>query len=393
MHAHGVCMQGQPLQLDCIWFLLGKKRRNKPLPFHHIMRRTQEVTHVMEISLCMIVKDEETVLKRCLDGICDCVDELILVDTGSTDRTKEIAKAYRSRLFEIPWQDDFAAARNFSFSQATKDYILWLDADDFIDREARSQWTALKEVLDREQPDVVFCPYDVGELTFRRERLIRRCEHARWSGRVHECIAPFGKTTFYPFHVRHLSSEKDRGMRNLHIYQKWATQEPLSPRDLFYYGRELYYHKLYLEAIAVLKQAIAQNGWYVNQIEACKILSHCYLARGDCASALMSLFESFRFAEPRASVLCEIGHMFRQNKQFSEAIFWYESAMRCRDHSEEGDFEEPLCRTLAPMLGQVASYYALGDVKTAFLIHEQTEAQFPDHPSVRYNRQFFRQSD
>lgn len=116
------------------------------------MKETQEVTHVMEISLCMIVKDEEEVLKRCLDGIYDCVDELILVDTGSTDRTKEIANAYHSRLFDFPWQDDFAAARNFSFSKATKDYILWLDAGRFLDREAHSQLITLKEILNKEQP-------------------------------------------------------------------------------------------------------------------------------------------------------------------------------------------------------------------------------------------------
>lgn len=178
-------------------------------------------------------------------------------------------------------------------------------------------------------------------------------------------------------------------MRNLHIYQKWAAQEPLSPRDLFYYGRELYYHKLYLEAIAVLKQAIASNGWYVNQIEACKILANCYLARNDCTAALMSLLESFRFGEPRSSVLCEIGHMFYREKRYADAIYWFESAMRCRDHSEEGDFEEPLCRTLAPMLGQVASYYAMGDYPNALRIHEQTESAISRHPSVDTIVSFF----
>ncbi len=78
---------------------------------------------MIEISLCMIVKNEEKVLGRCLDSIADLMDEIIIVDTGSTDRTKEIAKKYTEHIYDFEWIDDFSAARNFSFSKATKDYI------------------------------------------------------------------------------------------------------------------------------------------------------------------------------------------------------------------------------------------------------------------------------
>ena len=70
------------------------------------------------ISLCMIVKNEEYVLERCLESVRSLADEIIIVDTGSTDRTREIAKKYTDRIYEIPWKDDFAWARNFSFSKA-----------------------------------------------------------------------------------------------------------------------------------------------------------------------------------------------------------------------------------------------------------------------------------
>ena len=85
-----------------------------------------------EISLCMIVKDEEDVIARCLDSVKDLVDEIIIVDTGSTDRTKEIVSKYTDKIYDFEWVNDFSKARNFSFSKATKDYILWLDADDII---------------------------------------------------------------------------------------------------------------------------------------------------------------------------------------------------------------------------------------------------------------------
>lgn len=67
------------------------------------------------ISLCMIVKNEEAVLARCLDSIADLMDEIIIIDTGSTDRTKEIAAHYTSKIYDYKWTNNFSAARNFSF--------------------------------------------------------------------------------------------------------------------------------------------------------------------------------------------------------------------------------------------------------------------------------------
>jgi glycosyltransferase involved in cell wall biosynthesis len=82
------------------------------------------------ISLCMIVKNEEECLKRCLDSVKDFVDEIIVVDTGSTDRTVEIAESYGARLYHHPWENDFSKHRNQSISYATGDWILQLDADE-----------------------------------------------------------------------------------------------------------------------------------------------------------------------------------------------------------------------------------------------------------------------
>ncbi|MEJ9268433.1 glycosyltransferase family 2 protein, partial [Bacillus thuringiensis] len=82
------------------------------------------------ISLCMIVKNEVEVLSRCLDAIRDGVEEIIIVDTGSTDATKKVAQQYTAKIYDFEWIDDFSAARNFAFSKATNEYILWLDADD-----------------------------------------------------------------------------------------------------------------------------------------------------------------------------------------------------------------------------------------------------------------------
>ena len=84
------------------------------------------------ISLCMIVKDEEEYLTRCLKSVKPVVDEIIIVDTGSSDNTNGIARAFGAKVFDFIWADDFSEARNFSISKATKDWIFVLDADEVI---------------------------------------------------------------------------------------------------------------------------------------------------------------------------------------------------------------------------------------------------------------------
>ncbi len=91
---------------------------------------TQNITQ--SVSVCMIVKDAQGTLYRCLDSIKSIADEIIICDTGSCDHTKEIAREYTDQVYEIPWEDDFAAARNRSLEHATKDWILWLDADEYL---------------------------------------------------------------------------------------------------------------------------------------------------------------------------------------------------------------------------------------------------------------------
>ena len=78
---------------------------------------------MISVSLCMIVKNEESVLARCLDSFAPLVDEIVIVDTGSTDSTKDIAARYTDKIYDFSWIGDFAAARNVAFSKTNCDYI------------------------------------------------------------------------------------------------------------------------------------------------------------------------------------------------------------------------------------------------------------------------------
>ncbi len=105
-----------------------------------------------KISLCMMVKNEEAMLAQCLDSVKDLVSEIIVVDTGSTDKTKEIAGKYGAKIFDFVWKDDFAAARNFSISKATGSWILWLDADETI---VRKDHDYIRKFVQEEQFPIV----------------------------------------------------------------------------------------------------------------------------------------------------------------------------------------------------------------------------------------------
>ena len=91
----------------------------------------------------MIVRNEDMNLSSCLESVRGVFDEIVVVDTGSTDRTREIACAFGAQVFEFAWVDDFAAARNVALSHATGDYAFWVDADDVLDPPEREKLRAL----------------------------------------------------------------------------------------------------------------------------------------------------------------------------------------------------------------------------------------------------------
>src|SRR6266568_860331 len=124
--------------------------------------RAQGSSRKAKVSLTMIVRNEEHNLPRCLESVHGLFDEIIVVDTGSTDRTREIALNFGARVMDFTWIDDFAAARNVSLDNATGDYVFWLDADDVLSPPERNKLEALLKSLsvDHKQAYVVRCASD-----------------------------------------------------------------------------------------------------------------------------------------------------------------------------------------------------------------------------------------
>ena len=243
---------------------------------------------MIEISLCMIVRNEENVLGRCLQCAQSFADEIIVVDTGSTDGTKTIAENFTKKVFDFPWTDDFAAARNYSFSKATRDYIMWLDADDVVRPEDQEKILQLKKDLDP-SVDVVMMKYlagfdELGNPTFvyDRERLLRRAAQPVWEGAIHEVITPFGNILKTDIAVCHKKIKPGDPDRNLRIFEKMIKDgKTLSPREKFYYGRELMYHGRYDEAGHIFRDFLEEGqGWIENKIEACLNLASAWMRWG-----------------------------------------------------------------------------------------------------------------
>ena len=181
---------------------------------------------VATLSLCMIVKNEDDVLGRCLKSVEGIFDEIIIVDTGSTDRTKEIALQFTTHVYDFKWCDYFSAARNFSFSKATMEYTMWLDADDVVCEWNRDMLYKLKNTLTPEI-DIVMMKYDVAfdsqgnpTYSYYRERIFKTAKNYRWKGEVHEVIEPVGTVVFSEIRIQHRKIKPTERERNLKIYER-----------------------------------------------------------------------------------------------------------------------------------------------------------------------------
>lgn len=350
-----------------------------------------------QISLCMIVKNEHDTIARCLESVKGAVDEIIIVDTGSSDDTKEIARAYTEKIYDFPWQDDFSAARNRAFSYATRDFVMWLDADDVLE-DAAALAGFKKSVLN--EFDVAMAPYHAAfdaqgmpSFTYYRERILRRSMGFKWEGAVHEAIVPRGRIVYADFAVRHEKPAGKAGdpFRNLRIYEGLRKKgHTFSARERFYYGRELRTAGRFEEAAVQLRSVIADEGaWLENRIEACVDLSACLQSIGNMEGAMHALCESLALCTPRAPVACALGKCFLEKDCLQAARFWYEAALTLKDDERSGAFVQREYSGYIPLMQLCVIYDRLGEKEKARAFNERAAQLRPEDPAVEHNRRYF----
>lgn len=210
------------------------------------------VPAVPTLSVCMITKNEEHNLPRALKSVCGLASEIIVIDTGSTDRTVDVARLFGARIGHTEWTWDFAAARNVSLADATGDWILVLDADEEITPQMRERLPGvLADVLDSAVITSLLNMHN-GQLTQRMDtvRLFRNFRGIRYRGRIHEQVLPSvadigGRAVWRDLPLLHFGytpeedERKDRRDRNLRLLEMGHAEEPDEPLYWHYLGGEL----------------------------------------------------------------------------------------------------------------------------------------------------------
>jgi len=343
----------------------------------------------------MIVKNEEAVLVRCLDSIKDAVDEIIIVDTGSTDNTKSIARNYTSKIYDFEWVQDFSAARNEAFSKATCDYQMWLDADDVFPDQSVKMLFELKNSLDP-AVDIVTMKYlthfDEHENPVHistRERLLKREKGYVWQDPVHECIPLIGNVMYSGIEVHHKKTKQEgTSTRNLDIYKTLEESgKPLTPRQLYYYARELKDHGKWINASNYFEKFLeTKQGWVEDNIAACYNLSICYSIMGEQQKAIQILLKSFEYDAPRAEICCEIGYFYKRVNNYATALKWFLIAANLGQPDSAGFILQDYWGYI-PNLECCVCYFHLGDYKHAKASNELA-ATFKQTTAIESNRQF-----
>lgn len=209
----------------------------------------------MSLALCMIVRNEEQNLPLSLGPVHSLFDEVIVIDTGSTDKTVEIAKSYGAKVSGFKWQNDFAEARNASIRAAGSDWIFWLDADNRI---SPTDVARLRTFLDRNMESILWCTEvvePIGEELIQK-RVFPNRKDVYFEGRVHEqLIHPDSfKSILTPvqiFHWGYVDKElaAEKGNRNLAILEKMVKEAPRDPYLAYQMGKTLFNQRNFQKAL------------------------------------------------------------------------------------------------------------------------------------------------
>ena len=291
---------------------------------------------MISVSLCMIVKNEESVLARCLDSFAPLVDEIVIVDTGSTDSTKDIAARYTDKIYDFSWIGDFAAARNFAFSKTNCDYIYSADADECIDEENAKKFMALKEVMD-EQVEMVQMWY-VNRHEHRttdnyekdlRPKLFKRLRSFVWIDPVHESVRLDPLVFDSDIEILHMPQGLHSGRDFAIFADKLSKGERLSDKLMHMYAQELFLSGAdadFIQAAPFFENLIYDASCGEDE----RMEAYCVLARAARIRKDTDAF--FKWAlknisiKPCAEMCCEIGHYYYEAGDPEEASVWFINA-------------------------------------------------------------------
>lgn len=291
---------------------------------------------MVSISLCMIVKNEERVLARCLDSLAPVMDEIIIVDTGSTDATKEIALRYTIQVYDFKWTGSFADARNFASAKATKEYIYTADADEYLNQENQEKLLQLKSILLSEIEIVQMLYCTTGEYNtvynFEKEyrpKLYRRLRQFMWIDPIHETLRTEPVVYDSQIEIIHCPESNHAGRDLQALLQSGLREERFSQKLHHMYAMELYRSgedSDFTKAIPVFEKTLSEDGRSMDEVKE----AMCVLARAYRIAGNLPKFFGFALKDAVtascAEICCELGAFYEENGDLQEAVLWYQNA-------------------------------------------------------------------
>ena len=250
----------------------------------------------MKLSVAMIVKNEESCLESCLKSIEGLVDEVVICDTGSEDKTLEIARRYTDKVYtDYKWEDSFAKARNHALSKCTGDWVLSIDADEILlDGGAEN----IRKTIEANPQAFSLNVTLVAAGTSNKNvfpRVFKRCPEVFWVGAAHNYISKAatidtGAVIVYGYSKAH-QLDPDRTLR---ILQKEVDKDRSKVRETYYLAREYYYRKKWTEAIHYYRRYLEIAQWLPEKADAYLMLSRCLWAIGEGEKARDAVLQAIK---------------------------------------------------------------------------------------------------
>ncbi|WP_309272427.1 glycosyltransferase [Paenibacillus sp.] len=288
----------------------------------------------------MIVKNEENCLERCLQSVQGIVDEIIIVDTGSIDKTKEIAKKYTDQVYDFKWIDDFSAARNFALDFASSEYILQLDADEVL----HDTQKLLLQGLDKDFY-YIRIKNDLGSglyLSHQFIRLFKNSPDIRYKGALHEQvpgdyeIERYGSLPsveiLHEGYKTHLVNSKQKAQRNLNILLREIKEKPTA-FNYYNLGMQYILERKYNDALKVLKKSYSLGSNFAFSQKVILDIMKCLQSLGQYHDAIIIGEDAVKLYEDVPDYWYQMGLVYLEWGLLKDAERCYEKCLEIGEES------------------------------------------------------------
>lgn len=358
------------------------------------------------LSVNSIVRNEETVLGRMLDSIRNIADEIVIVDTGSTDETVNIAISYGAKIAFREWRDNFAAAKNHALDLCSNEWSLYLAADEVFECKDPDALKAFLYTVPK-KTNLIYIPYvysrnehSLVAIQYNRPVIVRG-KVPRYIGWIHEQIhsnidiANEPRCIYSKCKIEHLAKQDilEKPREDLRILSEEVTQYGYDDAKVYYLGRQYYYDKKYVEAIATLSHFTSLGFvWECEKADAFRMMSLCAKELYDYDSELKYAFNAIATDPLSASCFVNIGNIFYYNKNFAKAIPYFAAAIAvCKEEKDFSYFDVGRDNREYPHNILALCYYNIGNKKMAEKYGKRAIELNPSDKSLRDNMKYYQE--